>query len=186
MAWPDQCWQMSRPLATHRLRRGNDNAFSRAAGDAEQQKLTNSRLTGGRSPCVAQLTSIKAEWGVHNFYKRRPERWNSGSFLLCRKAIVVKCGASAERLQRVRWAPLKQTSGLQGHLGGGRGDLASNDLGTDSGWKQSRQNQTPLRGDETRSPNPTVHLDTALAAQLHCFPIDSRTTACSSSSWCSR
>ena len=94
-------------------------------------------------------------------------RDSSGSFLLCRKAMVVKCGASAEGLQRVRWAPLKQTGGLQGHFGGGWGDLAGNDLGTDSGWKQSRQNQTPLRGDETRSPSPTAHLDTALAAQLH-------------------
>ena len=81
--------------------------------------------------------------------------------------MVVKCGASAEGLQRVRWAPLKQTSGLQGHFGEGWGDLAGNDLGTDSGWKQSRQNQTPLRGDETRSASPTAHLDTALAAQLH-------------------
>ena len=34
-------------------------------------------------------------------------------------------------------------------------------------WKQSRQNQTPLCSDETRSPSSTAHLGTALAAQLH-------------------
>ena len=61
----------------------------------------------------------------------------------------------------------QSTSGLQGHFGGGWGDLAGNDLGTGSGWKQSRQNQTPLRSDEIKSPNSTAHLDTALAARLH-------------------
>ena len=65
------------------------------------------------------------------------------------------------------WAPLNQTSGLQGHSGGGWGDLAGNDLGTGSGWKQSRQNQTPLRSDETRSPSTTANLHAALAAPLH-------------------
>ena len=52
-------------------------------------------------------------------------------------------------------------------MGGGWGDLAGNDLGTGSGWKQSRQNQTPLCSDETRSPSSIAHLDTALAARLH-------------------
>ena len=56
---------------------------------------------------------------------------------------------------------------MQGHFGGGWGDLAGNDLGTGSGWKQSRQNQTPLCSDETRSSSSTAHLDTALAARLH-------------------
>ena len=45
--------------------------------------------------------------------------------------MVVQCGASAEGWQRVWWAPLSQTSGLQDHFGGGWGDLAGNDLGTD-------------------------------------------------------
>lgn len=67
------------------------------------------------------------------------------------------------------WAPLNQTSGLQGHSGGGWGDLAGNDLGTGSGWKQSRQNQTPLCSDETRSPSSTANLHAALAAPLRLF-----------------
>ena len=91
----------------------------------------------------------------------------SGSFLLCRKALVVKCGVSAEGVQRVWWAPLNQTSGLQGHSGGGWGDLAGDDLGTGSGWKKSRQNQTPLCSDETRSSSTSANLHAALAAPLH-------------------
>ena len=91
----------------------------------------------------------------------------SGSFLLRRKAMLVKCGVSVEGVQRAWWAPLNQTSGLQGHSGGGWGDLAGNDLGTGSGWKQSRQNQTPLCSDETRSPSTTASLRAALAATLH-------------------
>lgn len=93
----------------------------------------------------------------------------SGSFLLCRKAMVVKCGVSAEGVRCVWRVPLNQTSGLQGHPGGGWGDLAGDDLGTGSGWKQSRQNQTPLCSDETRSPNTTANLSAALAAPLHFF-----------------
>ncbi len=93
----------------------------------------------------------------------------SGSFLLCRKAMVVKCGVSAEGVRCVWRVPLNQTSGLQGHPGGGWGDLAGDDLGTGSGWKQSRQNQTPLCSDETRSPNTTANLSAALAAPLHLF-----------------
>jgi hypothetical protein len=81
--------------------------------------------------------------------------------------MVVKCGVSVEGMQRVWWAPLNQTSGLQGHPGGGWGDLAGDDLGTGSGWKQSRQNQTPLCSDEIRSPSTTANLSTALATPLH-------------------
>ena len=62
----------------------------------------------------------------------------SGSFLLCRKAVTVKCDDSPKNLRFVREASLKQTSGLQCHSGGGRGDVASNVLGNDSGRKQSR------------------------------------------------
>jgi hypothetical protein len=42
----------------------------------------------------------------------------------------------------------------------GERQLAGNDLGTGSGWKQSRQNQTG----ETRSPSTTANLHAALAA----------------------
>ncbi len=42
-----------------------------------------------------------------------------GRLLLRRKAMVVKRGVAAEGAQRVWWAPLNQTSGLQGRSCGG-------------------------------------------------------------------
>ena len=38
--------------------------------------------------------------------------------------------------------------------------------GTGSGWKQSRDDETPLQGDESRSPKSTAHLDTPLTARV--------------------
>ncbi len=60
-----------------------------------------------------------------------------------------------------------QASGQQGPSGGGLGNLAGSDLGTGSGWKQRRQNQAPLRSDETRSPSATANLRAAFVAPLH-------------------
>ncbi len=45
-----------------------------------------------------------------------------------------------------------------GGSGGGWGDLAGSDLGTGPGWKKIRQNQTPLRSDETKSPGACTQL----------------------------
>ena len=64
-------------------------------------------------------------------------------------------------------APLNQTSGLQGLCDGSWSDLAGNDLGIGSGWKQSKQNQTPLCSDGTRGRSTLNHLIAALATQLH-------------------
>jgi len=93
----------------------------------------------------------------------------NGRFLLCCHALMMKCDVSAKGLLHVRQAPLKQTSGLQKHFSGNRDALADNTLGIDSGWKQSRQNQIPLRGDETRSLSSPVVLDTALVTPLRFF-----------------
>ena len=66
-------------------------------------------------------------------------------------------------------APLYQTSGLQGLCNGSWSDLAGDDLGIGSGWKQSKQNQTPLCSDGTRGRSTLDHLIAALAMQLHVF-----------------
>ncbi len=75
-----------------------------------------------------------------------------------------KRGASADGAQSV-W-PLSPTVGLSGRSGGGLGNLAGSDLGTGSGWQQSKQQRTPLRIDETKSPSATANLRAALAAPL--------------------
>ena len=67
----------------------------------------------------------------------------SGSLLLCRKTMVVKCIASQHASLGMLMAHLSQTGGLQGCLGVNRGTLAGNDLDKGPGWQQSRQNQTP-------------------------------------------
>ena len=63
-------------------------------------------------------------------------------------------------------APLYQTSGLQGLCNGSWSDLAGDDLGIGSGWRQSKQNQTPLCSDGTRGRSTLDHLIAALATQL--------------------
>ena len=91
----------------------------------------------------------------------------NGINFLCRTAMVLKCGVPAIRLLRVLLAPLNQTSGLQGLYDGSCSDLAGNDLGNGSGWKQNKQDQTPLCSDEIRSRSTFNNQIAALTTQLH-------------------
>jgi len=58
--------------------------------------------------------------------------------------MVVKCAASWHVPRRMWKSHLNRTGGLQGLRNGSCHELADNDLGTGSGWRQSRQNQAPL------------------------------------------
>ncbi len=58
--------------------------------------------------------------------------------------MVMKCGGTAHVLQTVLMAYPAQASGLQGSHGVNCGTLAVDDLGTGSGWQQSKQNWAPL------------------------------------------
>ena len=68
-------------------------------------------------------------------------------------------------------ALLNQTSGPQGYCGVSCGILAGNDLGTGSGWQQSRPNRTPLCSDEILSSNDTAApLSRLCGVQLRLLP----------------
>ena len=54
--------------------------------------------------------------------------------------MVMKCGETVHVLQTVLMAYPDQASSLQGSHGVNRDILAANDLGTGSGWQQSKQN----------------------------------------------
>jgi hypothetical protein len=108
----------------------------------------------------------------------QPVAWSSGITLSLRARevpgsipgappVTMEARRVCGRSSRVWWAPLNPTSGVQGHSGGGWGNLAGNDLGTGSGWKQSKQNQTPRRRDETRSQSAIANLRAAAATPLH-------------------
>ena len=55
-------------------------------------------------------------------------------------AMVMKCGGTAHVLQTVLMAYPDQASSLQGSRSVSSDILAANDLGTGSGWQQSKQN----------------------------------------------
>ena len=72
------------------------------------------------------------------------EHYALGDCLLSFRRMVVACAASWYVPRRMLKSHLNRTGGLQGFRNGSCDDLAGNDLGTGSGWRQSRQNQTPL------------------------------------------
>ena len=59
-------------------------------------------------------------------------------------SLVVDCGGAAHVLQTVLMAYPNQASSLQGSHSVGCDILAVDDLGTGSGWQQSKQNQALL------------------------------------------
>ena len=66
-----------------------------------------------------------------------------GVRLLCLRGMVVKRIVSQYVLPHMWRAHLNQTGGLQGFCDVSCENLADNDLGTGSGWQQSRQNWMP-------------------------------------------
>ena len=58
--------------------------------------------------------------------------------------LVVDCEGTVHVLQTVLMAYPDQASSLQGSRGASCDILAANDLGTGSGWQQSKQNQALL------------------------------------------
>jgi hypothetical protein len=58
--------------------------------------------------------------------------------------LAVNCGGAAHVLQTVLMAYPNQASSLQGSHGVSCDILAVDDLGTGSGWQQSKQNQALL------------------------------------------
>ena len=60
--------------------------------------------------------------------------------LVALRSLVVDCGGAAHVLQTVLMAYPNQASSLQGSRSVSSDILAANDLGTGSGWQQSKQN----------------------------------------------
>ena len=83
---------------------------------------------------------------IRLLHRTKEGQWSAGGVktLVALRNLVVDCGGAAHVLQTVLMAYPGQAGSLQGSHSVSCDILAVDDLGTGSGWQQSKQNQALL------------------------------------------
>ena len=99
-------------------------------------------IASGGAPCAAGVPGEGRAFAIRTSALRRPAlAYVAGRLaLLSQRTWVLECGGQVYALQTVLMACPNQASNLQGALSVSRDILAADDLGTGSGWQQSKQN----------------------------------------------